>query len=246
MQMDDTFCNHKVQKLSALIISENTFLRGGIRALLWGSRYQVDQEVQTIAEATSLSRRNAALILVGGNLTDDIIEPLKSLRVAYPQSRILFYAQTLRLPGGLLLHAFGGYLNGCLTADMSAPVLRRYIDLTMMGQTVFRPSLLAGALPPNDHDGSVEEESGVRPHFGLSDREHRILESLNKGWPNKAIARELRISEATVKTHIRTLLRKIGAANRTQAAIWAAKNHVNRSGERRLPETMAQPRALVA
>jgi two-component system nitrate/nitrite response regulator NarL len=44
------------------------------------------------------------------------------------------------------------------------------------------------------------------------------------GEANKVIARKLEITEATIKVHVKSILRKIGAANRTQAAMWANEN----------------------
>jgi len=55
----------------------------------------------------------------------------------------------------------------------------------------------------------------------LSVRETQILRFLLSGYSNKAIARQLNIAEATVKVHLKGVLRKVNAANRTQAAIWA-------------------------
>jgi two-component system nitrate/nitrite response regulator NarL len=57
----------------------------------------------------------------------------------------------------------------------------------------------------------------------LSPREIQILNCLKEGAPNKAIARKLDITEATIKVHVKAILRKIGASNRTQAAMWASK-----------------------
>lgn len=56
----------------------------------------------------------------------------------------------------------------------------------------------------------------------LTERERSILQKLTEGGTNKSIANELGICEATVKVHLRSCFRKIGAKNRTQAAIWAA------------------------
>ena len=56
---------------------------------------------------------------------------------------------------------------------------------------------------------------------GLTPSEQRVLELLKKGKPNKAIARELDIEETTVKVHVRRILKKLHAANRTQAALVA-------------------------
>jgi len=60
----------------------------------------------------------------------------------------------------------------------------------------------------------------------LSQREGQVLRCLVDGASNKAIARELEITETTVKAHVKGLLRKMRASNRTQAAIWALENNV--------------------
>ncbi|WP_156381408.1 response regulator transcription factor [Aurantimonas sp. Leaf443] len=69
---------------------------------------------------------------------------------------------------------------------------------------------------------------------GLSDRELEILDCLISGHSNKVIARRCDITEATVKVHLKAILRKINVANRTQAAVWA----LNRM---RLDEMSARP-----
>jgi two-component system, NarL family, nitrate/nitrite response regulator NarL len=63
--------------------------------------------------------------------------------------------------------------------------------------------------------------SDPRSQLPLSRREHQIIDCLACGLPNKSIARELNIAEATVKVYVKGLLRKIKASNRTQVAIWA-------------------------
>jgi len=63
----------------------------------------------------------------------------------------------------------------------------------------------------------------------LSEREWQILNGLVKGQPNKVIAKDYNITEATVKVHMKAILRKIQAGNRTQAAIWAIENRDDQS-----------------
>ena len=57
----------------------------------------------------------------------------------------------------------------------------------------------------------------------LSNREAEILAFLKEGAPNKVIARNLNLSEATVKVHNKAILKKAGVRNRTQAALWARR-----------------------
>jgi two-component system, NarL family, nitrate/nitrite response regulator NarL len=75
----------------------------------------------------------------------------------------------------------------------------------------------------------------------FSNREQTILDLLMQGSSNKRIARQLNIAEPTVKVHIKTILRKLGFSNRTQAAIWA-RDHVrpNEQLKRQPPVTLAR------
>jgi two-component system nitrate/nitrite response regulator NarL len=78
----------------------------------------------------------------------------------------------------------------------------------------------AQMLPPRPPARASESDEVLR----LSDKEHLILRHLTQGASNKLIARDLHIAEATVKVHVKAILRKIGVRNRTQAAMWAVKN----------------------
>ncbi len=59
---------------------------------------------------------------------------------------------------------------------------------------------------------------------GLTFRQHQVLVCLHKGKPNKVIARELGVTEGTVKVHVRQIMRRLGAANRTQAAVFCERD----------------------
>jgi two-component system, NarL family, nitrate/nitrite response regulator NarL len=76
---------------------------------------------------------------------------------------------------------------------------------------------------PND------ESSSTALIHGLSRRETSILRLLMQGAPNKLIAHQLAITEATVKVHIKAMLRRLKLHNRTQAAMWAS-NHLGNDG----------------
>lgn len=73
----------------------------------------------------------------------------------------------------------------------------------------------------------------------LSAREVQILCCLADGYSNKQVARELDITEATVKVHVKTVLRKLHLMNRTQAAIWAVQNGFMRDQSRGLSSVNA-------
>ncbi len=60
----------------------------------------------------------------------------------------------------------------------------------------------------------------------LSEREREVLLLVAEGFPNKRIARELEISEKTVKAHLTNIFQRIGVTDRTQAALWAKTNEL--------------------
>jgi two-component system, NarL family, nitrate/nitrite response regulator NarL len=117
-------------------------------------------------------------------------------------------------------------LSGLLTYDLSVAAFVQSLQLIGAGERVFPRNLALGRRP----QGSSPEPQSDATH--LSPREKEILSHLLAGHSNKLIARELGIAEATVKVHLKSVLRKIGVENRTQATIWALAN---------LPELIADP-----
>lgn len=82
------------------------------------------------------------------------------------------------------------------------------------------------SLLANDASDGISRDGMARGSgaHGLSEREEQILKALVRGHSNKMIARMYSVTEATVKVHMKSILRKIRVANRTQAAIWAIRN----------------------
>ena len=102
------------------------------------------------------------------------------------------------------------------------------LRLIAIGEKVM-PSNLAEFLPTHPNLGLSPGTSQSMKQAGLSSREIEILACLVNGHPNKIISRQLEISEATVKVHVKAILRKVGVQNRTQAAIWAVGERLNES-----------------
>ena len=77
-----------------------------------------------------------------------------------------------------------------------------------------------------------QRAADVQPEMhGLTPGEQRVLQLLKTGQPNKGIARELNIEEGTVKVHVRRIMKKLHAANRTQAALLAQRMPVTQDEE---------------
>ena len=127
----------------------------------------------------------------------------------------------------------GSAIHALLPDDVDVETITLTVRLVGRGYRVTPDSI--PELPPraraNGHE-AAHLNGDARERFDqLTPREVAILHRLCEGMENKRIARDLDISEATVKVHLRALYRKIGANNRTQAALWGADNlHLLRSG----------------
>jgi two-component system, NarL family, nitrate/nitrite response regulator NarL len=123
-------------------------------------------------------------------------------------------------------------LSGLLTHDLSADAFVRSLRLIGSGERVLPPDTAREQNSPAPSLGAAP----LTDHTGLSPREKQTLSHVLEGHSNKLIARELGITEATVKVHLKSVQRKIRVENRTQAAIWALAN---------LPELDTTPRGFV-
>ncbi|HZQ62878.1 MAG TPA: response regulator transcription factor, partial [Casimicrobiaceae bacterium] len=89
--------------------------------------------------------------------------------------------------------------------------------------------MLAGGsyVPPRliRNDGAPQQAQAM-PSFGLTSRQLEVLRLLAQGLPNKAIARELGVSDGTVKVHLLAVFRALNVRNRT-AAVIAARDHLS-------------------
>jgi len=134
-----------------------------------------------------------------------------------------------------LLHAGA---DGYLPKNISCEALIKALELVMLGVTILPTGvgrLLGGGIAIKC-DQQLEPASApktcdpVSTPRRLSDRETEILQCLSRGESNKHIARLFNITEATVKVHIKAILRKISVKNRTQAAVWAQHHFLDLAG----------------
>jgi DNA-binding NarL/FixJ family response regulator len=107
---------------------------------------------------------------------------------------------------------------GFLPKTLSATDLVKAVNLMIEG-TRYMPAEFK--LPRPDGKAAPDALLGQ-----LSQRELQVWHGLSRGKSNKEIARDLEVQETTVKLHVKTLYRKLGVANRTQAAILATEHGV--------------------
>jgi two-component system, NarL family, nitrate/nitrite response regulator NarL len=214
-------------RIGLFLVDPNQLFREGLKRLLDGASHTIVGEARSLAEAVPLLEREAALdILVldlEGQPAEDVGAAVQSLRARRPGLKVVIL--TADRSRNSLMKAIGWSVDSYLFKDMSPDALARSFQLIMLGQQIFPTKLMLSMLGA-PAEGPVPSAPAGSPS-GLSPREVQILRHLMNGHSNKAIARELCISEATVKVHLKALLRKVRVNNRTQAAVWALNNGFN-------------------
>jgi DNA-binding NarL/FixJ family response regulator len=102
-------------------------------------------------------------------------------------------------------------------APADLPVLLRQV---LLGSVHFAtPRIARSVVTQATHQSQLDEaRAEARGETGLSARELEVLEAVARGLTNRAVAAELFLSDQTVKRHLRRIFRKLGVANRTEAA----------------------------
>jgi len=219
------------------ILGKYSLTREGISRVLQDKGFRILPAISNIDQLKSKSIPHKLLILIvhAGDDFDQIVTEIELLRVQYSESYVAVVAEHYGLSEPA--QAFKAGAIGYLVNAVSCDAFVKSIELLMLGETIFPPAFPSPAPPsklrrPRDafiDSGEDEREPPCLPAEGtaaplLSPRETAILLCLIDGNSNKSIARKIGITEATVKAHVKAILRKIRVQNRTQAAIWGMNN----------------------
>ena len=109
--------------------------------------------------------------------------------------------------------------RGFLLKDAGPELLTQAVHAAAEGDALIAPSITARLLTA--FAGKRAGPPSAEPLEPLTSREEEILIPVAKGWTNHEIADEMHISISTVKTHLASLMRKLGARNRVEIAMWA-------------------------
>ena len=234
-----------------ILVGLRGLLKEGIERILRSAGFRTIASAAPIDDLmTSRIQSDQLLFLIvhTGDDFDAAVEQVKFLRHHYPNARTAIVVTRYRLDE--LVAAFRAGVNGYFVDVTSCEVFAKSVELVMMGETVFPPAFLSLALVDDSHvssrgssgseGGTVLTTDSINPR--LSPREKTILRCLIEGDSNKCIARKIEIAEATVKVHIKAILRKIHVQNRTQAAIWG----VNHTFLARSPDISLAPSSVDA
>jgi two-component system nitrate/nitrite response regulator NarL len=217
------------QSVTTFLLCHNGLLRAGISHLLAGTHFHIADDASVDAtDFPTCGKATSTLILICESLSlDGYLALIERLKAQHPSAQLVVLADDLEPQGAAKLCKAG--LNGLCSTSMPQEAMVKALELVMLGECYLPASIGLQLLEQASCDRAFFGRSApANDEYGqprqLSDREAQILRHLMQGASNKAIARKLGLAEATVKVHLKGILRKIKAANRTQAAIWAREH----------------------
>jgi NarL family two-component system response regulator LiaR len=203
--------------IRVLIADDHAVVRQGLRTFL-----ELQEEIEVAGEAAdgvealeAVERLEPDVVLMdlvmpglGG------VEAIRAIRDRGLPARVIVL--TTFLDDDKLFPAIRAGAAGYLLKDVEPAELVSAIRAVHAGRSPIDPAVAGRLLE------EVAERGGDRAD-SLTAREREVLCLIARGRPNKVIARDLGVSEKTVKTHVSNILGKLGLADRTQAALYAMR-----------------------
>lgn len=209
--------------IRVLVVDDHKVVRRGLRGFLEsesdlevvGEAADGGQALEELARLDAESQRPDVVLMDLKMDPIDGFEATRRIRAGYDDVEIVAltsYADEQSVHAALAAGASGYILKDADAYDVAAAVRAAHRGQLQLDAAIARR--LVSSLPdPSPHDPAAQ----------LTVREREVLRLVAAGKPNKDIAAELVITERTARTHVSNILRKLGLASRTQAALWAAR-----------------------
>ena len=222
-----------------LLIDDHTLFRAGLCDLLVRRKIEVVAAVGNGSEGIEVAdKEELDIVLLDMRMPQmDGISVLKKLKEFHPDLPVAML--TTSSDDSDLVGALRNGAQGYLLKDMEPDDLVVALRDIISGKTVVAPDLAPVLARAVQSDGKVKEEEKEDPFAVLTPREFEILTLLAEGQSNKVIARNLGISDGTVKLHVKAILRKLNISSRITAAVMAVEH-----GVKKTPKTMPPKRVL--
>lgn len=212
-----------------LLIDDHTLFRAGLSDLLTRRKIDVVAAVGSGSEGVVIAAQEQLdIILLDMRMPEmDGISVLKILKESHPQLPVAML--TTSSDESDLVGALRNGAQGYLLKDMEPDDLVVALRDIIAGKTVVAPDLAPVLARAVQGDNLEKEEEKENPFAILTPREFEILTLLAEGQSNKVIARNLGISDGTVKLHVKAILRKLNISSRITAAVMAVEHGVKKS-----------------
>jgi DNA-binding NarL/FixJ family response regulator len=216
------------QSFATVVVGQSVLMREGIANLLHMANVTTLASVSSIEDlrfAKNHPRTILFIFILSSDNLSAVLEQVKQLKGRHQEARFAVVASYCR--PSEMVSAFLAGVSGFFSDVVTPDVFIKSVELVMIGETIFPSAFTSHIVTPDNEIARRERPSSApllatdaTPVQLLSPRERSILGHLIDGDSNKSIARKTGITEATVKVHVKTILRKVGVQNRTQAAIW--------------------------
>jgi two-component system, NarL family, response regulator LiaR len=206
------------EPIRVLLVDDHAVVRDGLRTYLG-----LQDGLEVVGEAED----GAEAIRVAEELRPDVIlmdlvmpvldgvGAMRALRERLPATRVIVL--TSFTDEAQLLPAIQAGAAGYLLKNAQPAELRRAIHAAHAGEALLDPAVAARLVE------AIAQPPGAAAPERLTPREREVLVLIGRGLSNKRIARELGVAEKTVKTHVGHVLAKLDVTDRTQAALYAAR-----------------------
>lgn len=210
-----------------LLIDDHTLFRAGLEDLLTRRGIQVVAAVGNGEEGiTAAAVFSPDIVLLDMRMPQmDGLSVLRQLRKNHPALRVVML--TTSSNENDLVEALRSGARGYLLKDIEPDELVVGLREILAGKTVVAPELAPVlARFVQGGDSRTGGDKTTNPFADLTPREYEILTLLAEGQSNKVIARNLGISDGTVKLHVKAILRKLNVSSRITAAVMAVEHGI--------------------
>lgn len=206
------------ESVSVFLVDDHPVVRQGLRTFL-----ETLDDIEIVGEAEN---GEDALVAIEEALPDvvlmdlvlpgmDGIDATRRVREVSPSTRVIVL--TSFADDEKVFPAIKAGAAGYLLKDVEPNDLADGIRAVHAGEALLHPSVAAKLMQ------EVASPGPRAPGSGLTDRELEVLRLIARGMSNREIAKDLTVSEKTVKTHVSNILAKLHLADRTQAALYAVR-----------------------
>jgi two-component system, NarL family, nitrate/nitrite response regulator NarL len=217
-----------------LIVDKSPLRRAGLASMLKehsadpSSGFEVTQAVSSLNAARVEADINLVLVSTDrtGAVPSESAAAIQEAKQLFPEPPLVVVSDTSD-PADVI-PAFRAGAVGFLRSDTDPSLMSLTLNFIVAGGVFFPPEVLFHSHSGRDASYSEMPRSGVETGTtsnavsgNFTERQKEVLRLLRQGHSNKRIAIELKMCESTVKVHVRQIMRKLGVANRTQAALSA-------------------------
>lgn len=208
-----------------ILISPSEISREGLTSILRNNGFTVVASYQDFTGLRADSGHKDVIVVVDETPATDLSHVIEQSKALMLSAIVVVLAERFDL--NAMISCFHAGAQGFIIKSTRAEPMIAALRLAAAGERVLPPDLVDMFDRPANKSFVPMELGSTAAEAKLSQREDDVLCCLMAGHPNKVIARKLDVCEATVKVHVKAILRKLSVSNRTQAAIWASSHGYN-------------------